>query len=371
MLRLSHSLSRAIGVALVGALCFASIPASGAPAPAASVADAQAKAAEARAKLDLMRKNLASGMSAYNTAADSLASTQAEIASNNKQLAKVQASLKAGQHSLDTQAQFLYRTDGAGFVDVLLGAKTFEDFAARLSVLQTIASKDAGLVSGLKRDRAEAARILGVLKDRESQQKSLVAKVGAHRDSVQGELNREQAYLGSLSNQVASLVAAQEKAAAATANSSSSSSGDSPKASGGSAPPAKPSPPPSSGSVKLKLATVTGKSGSWWVMAKESSTYRATGDKFSGEASEYGVADNGTGTASGRRLNDNELTCAHPSLAFGTRVAVTHGSKRVIVVVTDRGPYTGGRVIDLTHRAAGLLGLDGVGQVKCEIVDPQ
>ena len=373
MLRLSHSLSRTIGVALVAALCLGTVAASGAPAPAANLADAQAKAAEARAKLDLMRKNLDSGMSAYNTAADSLASTKAEIASNNKQLAKVQASLKAGQHSLDAQAQFLYRTDGAGFVDVLLGAKTFEDFAARLSVLQTIASKDAGLVSGLKRDRAEAARILGVLSDRESRQKDLVAKVGAHRDSVQGELNQEQAYLGSLSNQVASLVAAQEKAAAATANSSSSSSsgGGSSKPHGGSAPPAKPSPPASSGSVKLKQATVTGKSGSWWVMAKESSTYRATGDKFSGVASEYGVADNGTGTASGRRLNDNELTCAHPSLAFGTRIAVTHGSKRVIVVVTDRGPYTGGRVIDLTHRAAGLLGLDGIGQVKCEIVDPQ
>ena len=351
------------------ALCVSVAPASGAPATAANLADAQAKAAEARAKLDLMRKNLASGMSAYNTAADSLASTRSEIASSNKQLAKVQASLKAGQHSLDTQAQFLYRTDGAGFVDVLLGAKTFDDFAARLSVLQTIASKDAGVIAALKRDRAEAARILGVLKMREAQQKSLVAKVGAHRDGVQRELNQEQAYLGSLSSQVAALVAEQEKAAAATA--SSSSSGGSSKPSGGSAPPAKPSPPASSGSVKLKLATVTSRSGSWWVMAKESSTYRSTGDTFSGEASEYGTNDNGTGTASGRRLNDNELTCAHPTLSFGTRIAVTHSGKRIIVIVTDRGPYTRGRVIDLTHRGARLLGIDGIGQVKCEVVDPQ
>ena len=348
------------------ALCVGVVPASAAPVSVASLADAQAKAAEARAKLDIMRKSLSSGMSAYNTAANSLSSTRAEIASNNKQLAKVQASLKTGQHALDTQAEFLYRTDGAGFVDVLLGAKTFDEFAARLSVLQTIASKDAGLVSSLKRDRAESARIIGVLKDREARQQALVAKVGAQRDSVQTSLNQQQAYLSSLSSQVASLVAAQEKAAAAAQSHSSGNSQPS-----GSAPPAKPSPPASSGSVKLKLATVSGRSGNWWVMAKESSTYKSTGDTFSGVASEYGVADNGTGTASGRRLNDNELTCAHPSLPFGTRVAVSHSGRRVIVIVTDRGPYTGGRVIDLTHRAAGLLGLDGIGQVKCEVVDPQ
>jgi rare lipoprotein A (peptidoglycan hydrolase) len=42
----------------------------------------------------------------------------------------------------------------------------------------------------------------------------------------------------------------------------------------------------------------------------------------------------------------------------------------VATIVTDRGPYTGGRVIDLTHRAASLLGVDGVGNVNCEVVDP-
>jgi rare lipoprotein A len=133
---------------------------------------------------------------------------------------------------------------------------------------------------------------------------------------------------------------------------------------------AKPSPEPSSGKVALKQGKVEGRSGSYWVMAKEASTYSPSGVKFSGEASLYSVGDNGTGTASGRRLNDSELTCAHPSLPFGTRIAVTHGGNKIIVVVTDRGPYTHGRVIDLTLRGGSLLGLDGVGSVKCEVVDP-
>jgi peptidoglycan DL-endopeptidase CwlO len=365
VLRFSPSFSRAISLVSMLVLSAAVTLGSTATAQGMSLGDAQAKAAEARAKLDIMRGSLASGMSAYAGAANDLAHTRAEIADNNQRLAKVRSSLVAGQRSLNTQAEFLYRTDGTGFVDVLLGSATFDQFASRLSVLTEIASKDANLVSSLKSDRAEMARILGTLKDREARQRVLVGKIGAQRASVQASLNQQQAYTNSLSSQVASLLAAQEKAASAARGHAMVSRSSSGSSSGGSTPPA------SSGSVKLKQATVAGRSGSWWVMASESSAYRPTGVTFSGEASEYGTNDNGTGTSSGRPLNDSELTCAHPSLGFGTRIAVTHGSHRVIVVVTDRGPYSGGRVIDLTHRAAGLLGLDGVGQVKCEVVQSQ
>jgi len=120
--------------------------------------------------------------------------------------------------------------------------------------------------------------------------------------------------------------------------------------------------------VKLGVAAIEGRNGTYVVMASEPKKYRATGVTFSGVSSEYSTADNGTGTASGRPLNDQELTCAHPSLKFGTRLAVTRGSRKVIVIVTDRGPYTGGRIMDLSNRAARLLGLDGVGSVKCEVV---
>ena len=364
-----HVTLRAIGLALIIALGVAVVPATAAPPTAASVAAAQAQASAARQKLAEMRTSLASGLSAYNTAAHDLAKTRAEIAENSKRLGEVQASLKVGQDSLDSQASFLYRTDGTGFVDVLLGSASFEEFASRLSVLQQIASKDAGLVDSLKRDRAEAQQLSQALRDRESRQRALVAKVATHRDSVQGSIDEQQAYLNSLSAQVQGLVAAQEKAAARAQQASDGrpSSAPAPSSSGKTA---RPSPKASSGTVKLKLATVAGRSGSYWVMANEASSYSPSGVKFSGEASEYGTNDNGTGTSSGRPLNDSELTCAHPSLPFGTRIAVTHGSRRVIVIVTDRGPYSGGRVLDLTHRAARLLGVDGVGTVKCEVVDP-
>lgn len=364
-----HPLSRAISVLVALSLCALGVPAIATPTPAAAanLADVQAQAAAARAKLASMRTSLASGMSAFTSASNDLSKTRAQIAADSRELGRVQASLKSGEKSLNTQAEFLYRTDGAGFVEVLLGASTFDDFAARLSVLQTIASKDAGLVSSLKQDREEQARILTALKQREASQAALVSKVASQRDSVQSAVNQQQAYLASLSSQVQNLVAAQERAAQQAAASSGSGGG------GGSVTgpsPSQPSPPAQSGSVSVKLATVTGRSGKWWVMTSMSSTYHPTGVTFSGEASEYSVADNGTGTSSGRPLNDSELTCAHPSLAFGTRLAITHDGHRVIVIVTDRGPYVGGRVVDLSLRAASLLNIDGIGQVKCEIVQP-
>jgi rare lipoprotein A len=66
----------------------------------------------------------------------------------------------------------------------------------------------------------------------------------------------------------------------------------------------------------------------------------------------------------------NQLTCAHPSLPFGTRVRITNLSngKQVVVTVNDRGPYSGGRIVDVSYRAAKVLGFvsAGTADVKLE-----
>ena len=91
-----------------------------------------------------------------------------------------------------------------------------------------------------------------------------------------------------------------------------------------------------------------------------------------GLASYYGEKYHGKPTASGERFNLNEMTAAHPNLAFGTRVKVTHlESKRsVIVSINDRGPFVPGRVIDLSKAAAAELGMiqSGLAQVRIEIL---
>jgi rare lipoprotein A len=80
----------------------------------------------------------------------------------------------------------------------------------------------------------------------------------------------------------------------------------------------------------------------------------------------------GTQTASGEKFDTNELTAAHPSLPFGTRLRVTNVStgKSVTVRVNDRGPYVRGRVVDVSHSAAEALGIvdQGVAKVKLDVV---
>ena len=93
------------------------------------------------------------------------------------------------------------------------------------------------------------------------------------------------------------------------------------------------------------------------------------GHSFSGMASFYGN-ESGSKTASGQRFNQNAMTAAHRSLAFGTKVRVTHRGQSVIVTINDRGPFVRGRVLDLSTGAARAIGLTGagVGRVVAEVV---
>ncbi|WP_262271150.1 MULTISPECIES: septal ring lytic transglycosylase RlpA family protein [Microvirga] len=85
----------------------------------------------------------------------------------------------------------------------------------------------------------------------------------------------------------------------------------------------------------------------------------------SGRASWYGPGFHGRRTASGETFNTNDLTAAHRTLPFGTRVRVVNRQtgKSVVVRINDRGPYAHGRVIDLSKASAQAIGLSGVGSV--------
>jgi rare lipoprotein A len=74
-------------------------------------------------------------------------------------------------------------------------------------------------------------------------------------------------------------------------------------------------------------------------------------------------------TASGARFNPEGMTAAHRSLPFGTRVRVTHlGNGRTVEVrINDRGPFVGGRIIDLSRGAAGVLGMHGQGVARVQV----
>ena len=134
------------------------------------------------------------------------------------------------------------------------------------------------------------------------------------------------------------------------------------------------SPPPESGS---EVSSVTLPSGSGvykigepyeeagvWYYPKEQPDYDETGI-----ASWYGADFHGHRTANGEIFDLNGLTAAHPTLPMPVNVRVTNleNGKSLVLRVNDRGPFKRGRIIDVSQRAAQLLGFYGKGTAKVRV----
>lgn len=95
--------------------------------------------------------------------------------------------------------------------------------------------------------------------------------------------------------------------------------------------------------------------------------------QMAGVASYYADEFNGRQTASGEVYNMDEMTAAHRTLPFGTKVRVTSidTGRSVVVRINDRGPFKDDRVIDLSLGAAKQLGLiaAGTGRVVLQILE--
>ena len=98
-----------------------------------------------------------------------------------------------------------------------------------------------------------------------------------------------------------------------------------------------------------------------------------TGQSFKGIASFYAHSFTGKKTANGELFDNAGYTCAHKYLPFGTILEVKNqkNGRKVKVRVNDRGPYTEGRLIDLSYKAAKSLGFvsKGVSDVTVKIID--
>ena len=96
------------------------------------------------------------------------------------------------------------------------------------------------------------------------------------------------------------------------------------------------------------------------------------GKTQTGTASWYGSKYHGRKSSNGEIYNKNKLTAAHPSLPFGTEVKVTNlsNNQSVVVRITDRGPFKGRRIIDLSEAAARKIDMirSGVATVKMEVL---
>lgn len=97
-----------------------------------------------------------------------------------------------------------------------------------------------------------------------------------------------------------------------------------------------------------------------------------TGKTQTGTASWYGTKYHGRKSSNGEVYNKNKMTAAHPSLPFGTQVKVTNlaNNQSVVLRITDRGPFSRSRIIDVSEAAARQLDMirSGTAKVSMEIL---
>jgi rare lipoprotein A len=108
---------------------------------------------------------------------------------------------------------------------------------------------------------------------------------------------------------------------------------------------------------------------------KKHTPFASPKDAGKTELASHGVASfytAGTQTANGEKFNTHELTAAHRTLPFGTRLRVTNvaSGRSVTVRVNDRGPFIPGRVVDVSYSAAETLGMvgEGIAKVRLDVV---
>jgi len=101
-----------------------------------------------------------------------------------------------------------------------------------------------------------------------------------------------------------------------------------------------------------------------WYYPSEDYNYSETG-----VASWYGPDFHGKYTANGEVFDQNDVTAAHRTLPMPSFVRVTNldNGRSLVVRINDRGPFAHGRILDLSQRAAQLLGVEGAGTAKVKV----
>ena len=110
----------------------------------------------------------------------------------------------------------------------------------------------------------------------------------------------------------------------------------------------------------------------YWFVFKPTRAALTSGSAETGIASWYGPGYIGNKTANGETFTAQQMTAAHKTLPFNTRVRVTDlaTGRNVVVRINDRGPYVAGRIIDLSQRAAEVLGTKhkGLANARVEVL---
>lgn len=206
-------------LALACTLVLSAVPAQAVP------ASKIAQARSVKAQIEALDTRVEMAAERYNEASDKHSALVAKKKKAYARLKKVEKRMGVVQKHLNTRANSMYRTGQLGFVDVLLGAQSFEEFASTWDVLRDLNASDAESVDELKGLRTEYKAAHKDVRAKEQAAAKQVAVMAANKRSIETQLADRKRKLTGLEAEIAALEAAEERARAASAASFTSSGG--------------------------------------------------------------------------------------------------------------------------------------------------
>lgn len=159
-------------------------------------------------RLRVIQQNLDAAMKEYKDITAQIAETEKKIGAAQAKLDEAQKRLQAREGILSKRMRDIYMHGQLNYLDVVIGAKDFNDFANRVELLRRIIAADMDLISSIKEERAQIAEAKAVLEEEHSRQAELQAQSAAKKDEIAARKAEQQALLEKAQNDKATAEAA-------------------------------------------------------------------------------------------------------------------------------------------------------------------
>ncbi|HEX2052167.1 MAG TPA: RlpA-like double-psi beta-barrel domain-containing protein, partial [Actinomycetota bacterium] len=283
-------------------------------------------------------------------------SAESRVRSAEASIRELDERIRVVRRSANARAVRMYKNGPGSILAPLFTSTTLTDLSKLGMFWESLAEKDGRTLNEANKLKAqrdeEKAALNATIRNLEARVKSL----DAQRDNLAATKQQRTKSLGELKVAIQTAIDAEKRILAARA-----------------AAIKKPAPGPCTPGLPARdqrLAALL----SWYSPATGGEGFMPsklgpTGVVTSGDASWYGPGFDGCRSASGATFKASQMTAASVILPLGTILKVTRGGRGVVVVITDRGPYAHGRVLDLSQASAQAIGL-GAGPVNMEILLP-
>ena len=191
-----------------------------APAFASKITDKQAEARAIQAQIDGLNNKVEIAAEAYNDAGVRLDGINKDVAKNSARLAVIQALIHKVDGHLDTRVTNMYKDGPLGFLEVLVGSKSFDEFSSNWDLMTSMSQDDAAMLQSKRVLNAQAKATRSVLKSKQAQARAQVRIRRAQRIAIAHQLARRKTVLAGVKSDISRLIAeeaARQAAAAAAA----------------------------------------------------------------------------------------------------------------------------------------------------------